>query len=159
MDTSNAHAMKVTTKQPTVIKPFDVISYVGIRPRPLDYVFKRLYVDAAISATHEVQPDYEKTITTMPEIWDQVIERLDRRFIHKVFHEECRELSQPAEPYDFEQAYKLAATEWRIELMLAVVEMIVKWFDHSIPLEADDVVVWDVAKQEIVVNRTVCDKC
>ena len=68
MDTSDARAMKVTTKQPTVIKPCDVMSYVGIRPRPLDYVFKRLYVDAAISATHEVQPDYEKTVTTMPEI-------------------------------------------------------------------------------------------
>ena len=146
-------------KQRTVIKAFDVMRYNGIRPRPLYYVFKVLYVDAVISAIHEVQPDYVKSINTMPQIWDQVIEHIDRSFIHKVFHRECRELSQPAETYDFEQAYKLAETEWRIELMLAAVEIIIKSFDDSVPLEAVDVVVWDVAKQVIVIDRSVCRNC
>ena len=151
---SDTNAADVMTKQPIVIAAFDTQSYIGKRPRPLDYIFKQLYVDAVISAIHEVQPDYNVTTKTMPEIFDQSIEYIDRGFIYKVLHEECRELSQPAEHYDFELAHKLAVTEWQIELMLAVVKIVVH-HDGAL-LEDDDVVVWDVVKQQIVVNRTVC---
>ena len=74
----------------------------------------------------------------------------------KVFRDECQELSLPVETFDYDRAYRLAATEWRIELMLAVVEKIIKWYDDDVPLEATELAVWDVAKQEIVVDRTVC---
>ena len=40
--------------------------------------------------------------------------------------------------------------------MLAVVERIIKRYDDDVPLEATKLAVWDVAKQEIVVDRTVC---
>ena len=77
----------------------------------------------------------------------------------KLFVNECRELRLPVETFDFERAYNLAATDWRMELMLAVVEQIIKWFDDDVSLHATELAVWDVAKQEIIIDRSVCKKC
>ena len=63
------------------------------------------------------------------------------------------------ETFDYERAYRLAATEWRIELMLAVVEKTIKHYDDDVSLDATELAVWDVAKQIIVIDRTVCKKC
>ena len=146
-------------KQPTIIKAYDYRGQIGKRPKLIDDVFKLLYVDAAFSALTKVQPDWQKSVNTMANIWDQVVKRISRRWIHKVFQEECRELSLPADTYDYERAYQMAATEWRIELMLAVVEMTIKFFNDHVPLEATGFAVWDVTKQQIVIDRTVCKTC
>ena len=71
----------------------------------------------------------------------------------------CLEESLPIETFDYEQACRLAETEWRIELMLAVVERIIKHYDDDVPIDATELAVWDVAKQEIVIDRSVRQNC
>ena len=148
-----------TKKQRRVIKAFDEMGQIGKRPALMDDIFKEDYLLSVFSVLPDVEPDWQKQVNTMAEIWDEGVKLIDHKLLLKVFRDECQELSLPVETFDYDRAYRLAATEWRIELMLAVVEKIIKWYDDDVPLEATELAVWDVAKQEIVVDRTVCKKC
>ena len=151
--------MPPAKKQRKVIKAFDDMSLRGNRARSMDDVFKEDYLLSVFSVLPDVEPDWQKQVNTMAEIWDEGVKLIDHKLLLKVFRDECRELSLPVETFDYERAYRLAATDWRIELMLAVVEKIIKWYDDDVSLEATELAVWDVFKQQIVVDRTVCKKC
>ena len=148
-----------TKKQRRVIKAFDEMGQIGKRPALMDDIFKEDYLLSVFSVLPDVEPDWQKQVNTMAEIWDEGVKLIDHKLLLKVFRDECQELSLPVETFDYDRAYRLAATEWRIELMLAVVEKIIKWYDDDVPLDATELAVWDVVKQEIVVDRTVCKKC
>ena len=111
------------------------------------------------STLTQIEQDWRKQVNNIINIWDQGVNLIIHELLHSLFWIECEELSLPAESYDFERAYRLAETEWRIELMLAVVQMIIKWYDDDVPQEATELAVWDVAKQEIIIDRSVCRKC
>ena len=146
-------------KHRTVIKAFDDMGLRGNRTRSMDDVFKEDYLLSVFSVLPDVEPDWQKQVNTMTEIWDEGVKLIDHKLLLKVFRDECRELSLPVETFDYERAYRLAATDWRIELMLAVVEKIIKWYDDDVSLEATELAVWDVVKQQIDVDRSVCKKC
>ena len=146
-------------KPRTVIKAFDDMGLRGNRTRSMDDIFKEDYLLSVFSVLPNVEPDWQKQVNTMTEIWDEGVKLIDHKLLLKVFRDECRELSLPVETFDYERAYRLAATDWRIELMLAVVEKIIKWYDDDVSLEATELAVWDVVKQQIDVDRSVCKKC
>ena len=151
--------MPHTKKQRRVIKAFDEMGQIGKRPAVMDDIFKVDYLLSVFSVLGEVEPDWRIQVNTMAEIWDEGVKLIDHKLLRKLFESECQELSLPVETFDYERAYRLAATEWRIELMLAVVERILKHYDDDVPLEAIELAVWDVAKQEIIIDRTVCKTC
>ena len=148
-----------TKKQRRVIKAFDEMGQIGKRPALMDDIFKEDYLLSVFSVLSEVEPDWRKQVNNMADIWDEGVRLIDHKLLHSLFESECQELSLPFETFDYERAYKLAATEWRIKLMLAVVEKIIKWYDDDVSLEATELAVWDVFKQQIVVDRSLCKKC
>ena len=156
---SNDDDMPQTKKQRKVIKAFDDMGLRGNRTRSMDDVFKEDYLLSVFSVLPDVEPDWRKEVNTMAEIWDEGVKLIDHKLLRKLFESECLELSLPVETFDYERAYRLAATEWRIELMLAVVEKTIKHYDDDVSLDATELAVWDVAKQIIVIDRTVCKKC
>ena len=148
-----------TKKQRKLIKAFDEMGQIGKRPALMDDVFKVDCLLFVFSVLSHVEPDWGKQVNTMAEIWDEGVKLIDHKLLRKLFESECQELSLPVETFDYERAYRLAATEWRIELMLAVVEKTIKHYDDDVSLDATELAVWDVAKQIIVIDRTVCKKC
>ena len=151
--------MPQAKRKRTVIKAYDEMGQSGKRHRSMDDLFKVDYLLSVFSVLSQVEPDWRKQVNNMADIWDEGVRLIDHKLLHSLFESECQELSLPFETFDYERAYKLAATEWRIELMLAVVEKIIKWFDDDVSLEATELAVWDVFKQQIVVDRSVCKKC
>ena len=151
--------MPQAKRKRTVIKAYDEMGQSGKRHRAMDDIFKVDYLSSVFSVLGEVEPDWRKQVNTMNKIWDEGVKLIDHKLLHSLFESECEELSLPFKAYDYERAYKLAATEWRIELMLAVVEKIIKWYDDDVALEVTELAVWDVFKQQIDVDRSVCKKC
>ena len=151
-------AQPPTVVKPTsVIKAFDYWGQMNKRPRQMDDIFKALYVDSMFSIIGVI-PNQQKQVSTLAEIWTHAPKSVNRTTIRRQFYEMCGELSLPAESYNFEQAYKQTTAEWSIELMLAVLEMIIKWDDHDVPYDATNIAVWDVVKQTIVVDKSWCKK-
>ena len=146
-------------RQRAVITAFDQMAEIYKRSDSMDNIFKINYVHCVFSTLTQIEQDWRKQVNNIINIWDQGVNLIIHELLHSLFWIECEELSLPAESYDFERAYRLAETEWRIELMLAVVQMIIKWYDDDVPQEATELAVWDVAKQEIIIDRSVCRKC
>ena len=146
-------------KQRAVIKAFNEKDEFLKCPSSMENIFKFDYMLSVFSVLGQVEPDWRKQVNNIINIWDQGVQLINRELLQCLFVNECRELRLPVETFDFERAYNLAATEWRIELMLAVVEQIIKWFDDDVSLHATELAVWDVAKQEIIIDRSVCKRC
>ena len=146
-------------KQRVVVKAFNEKDEFLKHPSSMENIFKFDYMLSVFSVLGQVEPDWRKQVNNIINIWDHGVQLINRELLQCLFVNECRELRLPVETFDFERAYNLAATEWRIELMLAVVEQIIKWFDDDVSLHATELAVWDIAKQEIIIDRSVCKKC
>ena len=145
-------------RQRAIVTAFDQMVEIYKRSDSMDNIFKINYIHCVFSTLTQIERDWRNQVNNIVNIWERGVNLIIHELLLSLFWIECEELSLPAESYDFERAYRLAETEWRIELMLAVVQMIIKWYDDDVHQEATGFVVWDVAKQEIVVDRTVCNK-
>ena len=111
------------------------------------------------SGLGQLELDWRKQVDNIIDIWDQGVSLIIHELLHSLIWQTCLEESLPIDTFDYEKACRLAETEWRIELMLAVVERIIKWNDDDIDPRATELAVWDVAKHKIIINRSVCTKC
>lgn len=123
----------------------------------MDHYFKEYYALSLYSVLHKVEPDRLKEINNVMGLWDRGVQLIDHRALNQLFWKQCHELSLPADTFDFNRAYELAATDWRIELMLAVTQRnLIDYIEH-LPWNATGLLVWDVTSQRININRTVCE--
>ena len=149
----------IAKKQRVIITAFDEVGEIYKRSASMDDVFKMYYVLCVFSRLEQVEPDWRKQVDNIVNIWDQGVSLIIHELLHSLMWQTCLEESLPIETFDYEQACRLAETEWRIELMLAVVERIIKHYDDDVPIDATELAVWDVVKQEIIIDRSVCKKC
>ena len=158
-DNSWNHTKFQRTNTPVIIKAFDEVGQLGKTTRSMDDIFKVDYLLSVFAVLGQVEPQWEKQINNMAEIWDEGVKHIDHDALRSLFRNECDDMSLPWETYDLEQAYISAKHEWRIELMLAVVEKIIKWYIDDVPMEATGFAVWNATKQEIVIDRAIYKKC
>ena len=146
-------------KQRAIITAFDEVGEIYKRSASIDDVFKMYYVLCVFSGLGQLELDWRKQVHNIIDIWDQGVSLIIHELLHSLIWQTCLEESLPIDTFDYEKACRLAETEWRIELMLAVVERIIKWNDDDIDPRATELAVWDVAKHKIIINRSVCTKC
>ena len=143
-----------STKKPMVIKAYRWTG--GYINRTMDDVFKNMYYTCVFAVTADFNSDWRQQVKNMNQYWDEAVKRMDHDGLMSLFTSECEELLLPAETYDIKKAYEKAANEWRIELMLGVIENIIHLYEDEIPWDATNLVYWDCELQEIIINRSIC---
>ena len=102
--------------------------------KAMDAVFKDNYKIFAFAKLTPV-PDWKLQVQHIRQLWNAVGKLIDRDEFYSLFSSECAKLALPYENYDMETAFEKANKEWAMELMVLVVDRILKWSD-DIPLDA-----------------------
>ena len=104
--------------------------------KAMDAVFKDNYKVFAFAKLSNLEPEWELQVHHIRQLWNVVGNLIDRNEFYSIFSSECAELALPYENYDMETAFENANKEWTMELMVLVVDRILKWYDDDIPLDA-----------------------
>ena len=103
----------------------------------MDELFKHHYVSYAFSLLPKIHPQWEIQLENLHLYWEQVLALIEKNQFSRMFTKECEELHLPAAEYNLEDAFGKVNNEWRTELMLAVANKILRWYEDDIPEEAN----------------------
>ena len=104
--------------------------------KAMDAVFKDNYKVFAFAKLSNLEPEWELQVQYIRQLWNTVGNLIDRNEFYSMFSFECAELALPYENYHMETAFENANKEWAMELMVQVVDRILKWYEDDIPLNA-----------------------
>ena len=121
----------------------------------LDDVFKFVYINFMYSPLCQLEPDWKKRVMNIFKLWEDAGKQIIKDEFALQFHKECRELKLSSAAYNLEKAYQAANQEWCIELMMSMVDVFLKHSNRNIDYRID-IVFWDIARQQMVVNCTIC---
>ena len=108
----------------------------------MDTVFKDWYEVFASSSLCHLHPDWEMHVMKLHEYWPQLLQLIDREQLRTCFFDEIADINEIAKrhpsveshlplDYNFEEAFEKVSNEWKTELMIAVADKILKWFDDA----------------------------
>lgn len=138
--------------QPTTVMARNAATALieAIQHIKMDEVFKTNYTIFAFSKLPNIEPEYQRQVHDLPQLWSQVDGLVDRDEFYLAFSSECQELDLPFPNYDLNSAFIKAQTEWAQELMTATADYIVKWEeDDEIK---DQVAFWKNDRIEVDTN-------
>ena len=104
--------------------------------KAMDALFKDNYKVFAFAKLSNLEPEWELQVQHIRQLWNAVGNLIDRNEFYSIFSFECAELTLPYENYHMETAFENANKQWAMELMVQVVDRILKWYDDDIPLDA-----------------------
>ena len=120
----------------------------------MENVFKHEYMSFAFSRLPLLEPDSNRQVYDLPELWKQLDSLLDHEDFHLMFAEHCDQLDLPHEQFDLENAFHKAQAEWAQHIMLQTADFILRWNEDN-PITRP-VVFW--SNDYIFVDTSVCVK-
>ena len=118
----------------------------------MDEVFKTNYSVFAFAKLPLIEPEYQRQVHDLPQLWESVDDLINRDEFYLSFSSECQELDLPFPDYDLDSAFIKAQTEWAEEIMVATADYIVKWYEDDIII--DQVASWKNGRIEV--NTDLC---
>lgn len=119
----------------------------------MDDVFKFTYKVFVKSFLYNLEPEWHLQVKNLPALWEPVGKLIDHTEFYSMFSSECADLKLPCEDYDMKEAFEKVNNEWSEELMLAMADSKLKWFDDDIPEDAEIVKLEDGC---IIVDSAIC---
>lgn len=127
----------------------------------MDVPFKFYYTTYMFSLfpRPEKVEDWITQVVNINDFWEPTGKLISKTEFYKYFERYCADLSLPAETYDLENAFQAANKEWRVELMLEVGDRLMKWWYDDVPLEATNIICWNVDKEQMDVDPSIRKLC
>ena len=106
-------------------------------------VFKENYYIHVFCLICKIEPKWELQVLHLHEYWTDVGKLIVQKDFFRLFTKECEELNLPSNAYDIEAAFEKANKEWCIELMIAVADRLILWYDDDVAETDEKVTVED----------------
>ena len=99
----------------------------------MDYVFRDNYINYIFCLLRKIEPKWRYQIINLHDLWDDMEDLMDKDKFSIDFVKKCTDVNLPAENFQLDDAFEKVNRKWKSELMLHVVDQIIKYYDDDIP--------------------------
>ena len=118
----------------------------------MESIFKQTYTTFAFSKLPLIEPDTNRQVHDLPQLWEKVDQLIDRDEFFLSFAVHCKELDLPFMELDLDSAFIKAQAEWAEDIMISTANFILKW-NEDVMLYSQ-VAFWEDG--HIIVDTTKC---